>query len=502
MTVSTENLRLVLGLKLRALRLKQGLPLKDVAEKAGMAVSYLSEIEKGKKYPKAEKLLDLSRALEVPFDDLVSLRVDEDLSPLKTFAGSNFLQEFPFELFGVKPEDLFDLVSEDPARAGALVRTFIEISQRYDLQVEHFLFAALRSYQQLHANYFPDLEDTAAAFRRREGLGASEPPSPERLRQLLQRRHGYRVDETSLSGHPELAGLRSVLARPSPPLLLVNPRLLPAQRAFILARELGYLELGLRERPRTSSWLKVESFNQVLNNFKASYFAGALLMDRERVVADLAEIFRAERWNPEFLLRGMQRYRATPEMLFYRLTELVPRFFGLKEIYFLRFGHHEGSDRFSLTKALNLSRVPVPHGVGPEETYCRRWLVLGLLGELAARRRSGDPIAAPIARAQKAAFLSDGVEFFVVAAARPLALAQRADSAVSVGFLINDAFRSTVRFADDPAVPRREVNLTCERCPLPDCAERAGPPALAERERQTARREAALAELLRSLPAS
>ena len=500
MSVSTENLRLILGLKLRSLRLKRGLPLKEIAERAGMAVSYLSEIEKGKKYPKAEKLLDLSRALEVPFDDLVSLRVDEDLSQLKAFAGSNFLQEFPFELFGVKPEDLFDLVSEDPARAGALVRTFVEIGRRYDLQVEHFLFAALRSYQQLHANYFPELEEAAAEFRRREALGDGEPPTPERLAELLVRRHGYRIDDTALGRHPELARLRSVLARPEPPLLLINGRLLPAQRAFLLARELGYLELGLEVRPRTSSWLKVESFEQVLNNFKASYFAGALLIDRERMVADLGRAFRAERWSPDLLLEGMRRYRATPEMLFYRLTELVPRFFGLKEIYFLRFGHRAEGDRFSLTKALNLSRFPVPHGVGPGESYCRRWLVLALLAELAARRRAGDPIAAPIARAQKAAFIDDGVEFFVVAAARPLALAQGSDSAVSVGFLLNDAFRSAVRFADDTAVPRREVNLTCERCALVDCGERADAPALADRERAAARREAALAELLRAFP--
>ena len=291
-----------------------------------------------------------------------------------------------------------------------------------------------------------------------------------------------------------------MLARPEPPLLLLNPRLLPAQKAFVLARELGYLELGLRERPRTSSSFKIESFEQVLNDFKASYFAGAILMDRERMLVDLAEVFRSERWSPELLLDGLRRYRATPEMLFYRLTELVPRFFGLKEIYFLRFGHQEGSDRFSLTKVLNLSRVPVPHGVGPGESYCRRWLVLGLLSELAARRAAGDPISSPIARAQRAAFVAEGVEFFVVAAARPLSLDQRGDSAVSVGFLVNDAFRSTVRFADDPAVPRREVHLACERCALSPCAERAAPPSIVERERAAERLEGVLAEVLRALP--
>jgi len=497
MSVTAENLRFVLGLKLRALRLKRHLSLKNVAESAGLAISYLSEIEKGKKYPKPEKLLDLARALEVPFDDLVSLRVDEDLSQLKAFAGSGFLKEFPFRLFGLEAEDLFELVSGDPARAGALIRTFVEVGQRYDLSVEHFLFAALRSYQQLHANYFPDLEEAAVQCRAEVGFAAGEPPDVAALRAVLARRWGYRFDEESLVRQPELAGLRSVLMRDEPPLLAVNGRLLPAQKAFILAREIGYRFLGLTVRARTSSWLKVESFEQLLNNFKASYFAGALLMDRERMLTDLTDLLGRERWDAETLSRAVARYRATPEMLFYRVTELAPSCLGLKEIFFLRFSHDVAAGRFELTKVLNLSRVPVPHGVGYEEHYCRRWLPLTLLEKLArapATRETGQLAIG----AERHRFLSVDEEFLLVGAARPLALARGVNSSVSLGFLVDDAFRAAVRFADDPALPRREVDLTCERCLLAPaaCAERAAPPTIVRRQQAAARRESALAALL------
>ena len=52
-----SSLRLILGLKLRQFRARRGFGLKDLAERSGLSVSYLSEIETGRKYPKTEKLL-------------------------------------------------------------------------------------------------------------------------------------------------------------------------------------------------------------------------------------------------------------------------------------------------------------------------------------------------------------------------------------------------------------------------------------------------------------
>ena len=101
MTDTSDNLRLILGLKLRNLRLARGEALRDIAERAGLSVSYLSELEQGKKYPKPDKLLRLAEALEVPYDDLVSLKVTAELRPLKDAVSSRVLREFPFELFGL-----------------------------------------------------------------------------------------------------------------------------------------------------------------------------------------------------------------------------------------------------------------------------------------------------------------------------------------------------------------------------------------------------------------
>jgi hypothetical protein len=47
------------------------------------------------------------------------------------------------------------------------------------------------------------------------------------------------------------------------------------QKAFILAKEIAYNYLEITERLYTFSWIKFDNFDQVLNNFYASYFAGA-----------------------------------------------------------------------------------------------------------------------------------------------------------------------------------------------------------------------------------
>jgi transcriptional regulator with XRE-family HTH domain len=524
-----EDLRFILGLKLKSLRHERGTTLSELALRSGLSISYLSEIEKGKKYPKPEKLIEIAHALGVAFEDLVSPQVSAELDPVKAVFSSDFLQGFPFELFGVQPEDLFGLATDHPERAAALIRALLDIGRTYDVQVEQFLLAALRSYQQMNANYFPDLEDAAIRFRAERGWKGNEALEDGALRAVLEKDFGYRVDLDTLPSHPDLAGFRSVYLAGSPPRLLLNGRLMPSQQRFVLGREIGYRYLGLTSRAATSSWIRVESFDQVLNNFSASYFSGALLIDRERLVGDLRALFAGERFRGAAVLESMRRFDATPETFFHRLTELLPKFFGLDELFFLRFSEDAGSGQVRLTKSLNISRVPVPHLVGLHETYCRRWPALELLAGMAseiyrvpaqvpaqapavkraAGKRAGGRTGAPAARAgsrprppliaaQRSQFLDANAEFFAIAVARPLALASGAGSSVEIGLLLNDQFKRTVRFWDDPAVPRVIVNLTCERCRLTEseCAERAAAPTVHRELAVRARKERALEELL------
>jgi hypothetical protein len=500
MKLKGEDLRVILGIKLKQLRQQRRFSLKELAEKTNLSLSYLSEIEKGRKYPKPEKIIELAKALDISFDELVSIKIDEERHPLTGILHSDFIQEFPFDFFGIESREVVDLFTRSPQETGALIRTLLEIARAYDMRVEQFLFAALRSYQKMHRNYFEDLENAAATFLA-EHQWKSEPPiSREQFEPLLRNEYGYLVDETTLDQYAELKSFRSIWINGRPPKLLLNGKLLPSQKAFLLGREIGFCYLKLKERPITSSWLNVESFEHILNNYKASYFAGALFINRDLLKKDLGHFFQRERWDGDGFLSLMRRYEATPEMFLYRLSQLIPKLFDLQEMFYLRFNNEIGSDRFFLTKELNLSRMTVPHGIGLNEHYCRRWLAITLLKELAERQESGERHLTLVA-AQRSRFVESDAEFFAITLARPLALTEGTNSSITLGFLINDAFKKVVRFWDDPAIPRKDVNETCERCGLSDaqCHERVAPAVIYSKQREQKTRGKVLQELLQEM---
>lgn len=492
------SLRLLLGLKLRSFRNERGLGLRDLAELTGLSVSYLSEIETGRKYPKLQKLLTLASSLGVGYEDLVSLRTDERLGPIGELLSSSFFREFPLELFRIEPEAVIQLMTEAPIEAGALLRALSEIARTYDLRVEHFLFAALRAYQQLLHNHFPDIEKAAENFldrhgwRGRRGLAAGE------LQKVLEEEHGYIIEEETLAGHPVLGDLRSVFVAGPPglkgrPHLSINDRLLPAQRAFLFGRELGYLNLGLVQRSSTSTQISVDTFAQVINDFKAAYFSGALLLQRELLGADLRRFFALPRWSAEDFTSILASYETTPETFFYRLSQLLPAQLGLEKLFFARLSHRRGGAGIRLTKMLNMSQLPIPAGVEPQEHYCRRWPGSKLL--LADDPAEVGKLKAAI---QRSYFLDGGGEYLQFSLARPLALAAGTHASVSLGIRLDPELKEKIAFWDDPGIERREVNTTCERCGLRDCLERAAPPTLREEEERQKERAAALRGLFES----
>ena len=75
-----------------------------------------------------------------------------------------------------------------------------------------------------------------------------------------------------------------------PSQLLLNNQLVPSQHVYSLALQIGYSELKIRKRLRTSPHKQFDSFDQVMDNFRASYFAGALMINRNQVKKELKEI--------------------------------------------------------------------------------------------------------------------------------------------------------------------------------------------------------------------
>ena len=477
----TQQQRIVLGLKVRQFRQERDWNFEELSKRTGISVSYLNEIEKGKKYPQPENLKKLADALEISPEFLASPQLTKQYAPIGDLLQSNFLNELPLDLFGIEVQQVVEIIARAPDRVNAFISALLEIARNYSLRDEHFFFAALRAYQELHMNYFGDIEQEAESFVQLHHLPENGGIPAQLLADLLVTEFNYKIDETGLDQYPELKSIRSVF-NPRKRSLLLNSRLNERQRAFQLAKELGFNVLELRERPLTSTLLRVNSFEEALNNYKAAYFAVALLVNRKAFVRDLRSFFQQPAWNPQFFLDLMAKYQASPEVLFQRFNVLSLDF-DLHKVFFLRFIHDLEQDKFDIDKELHLNRRHQPHASGLNEHYCRRWVSITLLRDLQAfQKKSGDHMR-PMSGVQRASFMDSGEEYLCLAVAKPGYPTIDRNVSVTLGILLDDQARQIIRFWNDPAIPKQTVNVTCERCALSQCAERVMPPtALQKRE--------------------
>ncbi|MFN7118933.1 MAG: helix-turn-helix domain-containing protein, partial [Saprospiraceae bacterium] len=485
---------IIFGLKLKQLRQASGRSFAELAEQAGMSVSYLNEIEKGKKYPKEDKIQVLAAVLGTTVEELTSMELDKSLEPVTELLQSNFLNELPLDMFGIELSKVVEIIASAPARVGAFISTLLEISRNYALKEENFYFGALRSYLELHNNYFPDIEQEVDRFVALYQVPLERPLSAEFLKRLLEERFGYKIIENGLDAYSELSNLRALYV-PKTKQLLLNSHLSTTQKIFQYGKELAFAMLDLRERAMTSSLMRANTFEEVLNHSKATYFSVALMIPRERFVQDVWRFFQRENWDGEAFLTIMKQYDATPEMFYHRLTNVLPRFFGLDKLFFLRFAHDPMTDLFEIDKELHLSRRHHPHGNGLLEHYCRRWVAISLLQDLNQMQREGKFVST-IVRAQRSRYIDTEDEYLSITIARPSYPSPNRNVSVTLGLLINKELQEKVQFLNDPSIQIREVNKTCERCPLTDCTERAAPPLVVEKREKLRQIQHRLKELI------
>ncbi len=492
MSLNTDNIRLVFGLKLKQLRLDKGMSLTELAQKSGLSMSYINEIEKGKKYPKSDKIVSLAQAMGVDYDTLVSLKLNKKLEPISALLHSNFLTELPFEIFGISPADLLELLSDAPTKLSAFISTIIEIGRSYNMSVEQFYFAVLRSYQEMHDNYFPEIEEIAEKFLEEHKIPSTKQIDEFYLSNLLTEKYGYTISYFDESDYPDIINIRSVFL-PKTNTLLINKRITSDQRAFTLGRELGFLYMRIKERPYTSSWVEVKSFDSVLNNFNASYFAGAILIRKEQLIDKLEAIFNKPIWNDKQIIELMDYFQATPETLYHRISNVLPKYFGIDGIFFLRFEAESGKKIYHLTKEMHLSKRHNPQET-QKEHYCRRWGALKILDEVSELQVTGK-YKKPLVNVQISNYIDSDNQYFVMSVGRPLNIISNLNISVTMGFELNENLRNKFKFLEDPKIPKKDVNQTCERCSLFDCKDRVAAPVILQRKRQTENMKNALKEM-------
>lgn len=469
-----EYIKLIFGLKLKQIRNDRNLSLFGLSKLTGLSKSYLNEIEKGKKYPKTDKIAILSDKLDVTYDKMVSLKLDKNLAPIGEILQSKILKEIPLELFGIKERNLIDIIANAPAKVNAFISTIIEIAQHYNFSRESFYLASVRSYQEANNNYFADLEQQVIAFAKAYQIDLNKPLTSIELEDILIEEYGYTINQTELKKHDELEGLRSVFISKTKTLLLAST-MDDAQRTFIYAKEIAYNYLNYSERLFTFSWIKFENFDQVLNNFYASYFAGALILPRATISDQLNTLFSKESFNKKNFLQAINYYNASPESFYQRITNILPEDFNIQNLFFLRFTHRAGSNRFHLKKELHLSHQQSPHSNETNEHYCRRWISLNVLKDI---NESNAPHQFDI---QISNYPDDNQSYLVFSSATKDPFKDNHYRSISVGLLINRQVKRKIAFLEDSNIKSIDVGVTCERCAIKDCKVRQVPAKFVEK---------------------
>jgi predicted transcriptional regulator len=398
------------------------------------------------------------------------------------------LKEIPLELFGIKESNLIDIVANAPTKVNAFISTVIKIAQHYNVSRESFYLASVRSFQEANKNYFDDLEQSVLSFAKAYHIDLNERIRSKDLEDILMEEFGYTIESNELSKYEALGNLRSVFVPKTKTLLLTN-EIDEAQRTFIYAKELAFNFLDIKERLYTFPWIKFDTFDQVLNNFYASYFAGALIIPIAKIKAQLDVIFEKGTFDAVLFSEALNSYNASPESFYQRLTNILPKVYTIENLFFLRFTHKADSSEFHLKKELHLSHQHSPRANETDEHYCRRWVSLKLLKTISKSKKAHE------FDMQISNYENDGLSYLELSSATKDPFKENHYRSISIGLLINRQLQRKIHFLEDTKIKTQNVGVTCERCPVEDCEVRQKPAIYLEKKARNKKIERIVEEL-------
>lgn len=491
-------IKLIFGLKLKQLRQESKMSLSGLSSKSNLSVSYLNEIESGKKYPKADKIAVLADALGVTYDKLVSLKLMKNLTPVEELLDSNILEQLPLDHYGIDINKLIGMMSNTSLQLSALISTFIETAKSSEISQNNFSRTALHTFKEFNENYFDEIEKAVDKFRKKYKLNGLPAIEYTQLKPILEKEYNYVIDETSLNNYPVLDEIRALAVTGKTNKLMLNKKLEEHRKSFVAAKELAYNFMGMSDRSYIYSSLRLNTFDHLLNYYKASYFSTALIINRDHLVRDLKEFFNTEKWDRDKFLYLMDKYNATPEMFFQRITNISAKYLGLNKFFFLRFNYEIGSGNYKLSKEVGLNTRKNPGGYQGNEHYCRRWVSISTLNELENIVKKDKNYSGKTAGILHSTFYDSNDQYLCISVAQKSSLLKDTLYSVTIGFQYDGTINQKIKFAENAGIPKMVVNDTCEKCTLRDCKERVAPPVTARKIEKSERLEKTIKKLQES----
>jgi len=447
-----------LGAKVRAIRRRESLSQKKMAERLGISASYLNLIEHNRRPLTAPLLIKLVQQFAV---DLKTFSDDDDARRLADLR--EVLSDPLFEGHEVTINELKEVSVNSPAVSGALLtlyrswRAARESASGLAHDLSDMEAVSTADSSQLpseevhelihrHANHFAELETGADALR----ASCGEEVDYRSMADIAKARHGIQVKVMK-------AGAMSGAVRHYDPhrgLISLSEVLPPRSRNFQLAHQLALLtQADAMDQLIRSDALTTDTSRALARVALANYFAGAVLMP----YGPFLEAARTFRYDVELL---GHRFRTSFEQICHRLTTL--RRPGEEGVPF----HMIRVDvAGNISKRFSASGIRFARFSGA----CPRWNVFNAFqtpGRLSVQMSQ----------------MPDGEAFFCIARTinqnRGGYLAPQAVHAVGMGCRVEHArelvYSDGIDLSNhDTAIP---IGVTCRLCERMDCIQRAVPP--------------------------
>jgi transcriptional regulator with XRE-family HTH domain len=99
--MSINLVNVIFGMKVRQTRTEADLTLTDFAAQCDLSPSYVTDIEKGRKYPRADKIMRMAEVLGKDYDEMVSIKLPPCFYPLSepTKNGGEFRAPVPVDSY-------------------------------------------------------------------------------------------------------------------------------------------------------------------------------------------------------------------------------------------------------------------------------------------------------------------------------------------------------------------------------------------------------------------
>ncbi|MBT3928728.1 MAG: DUF2083 domain-containing protein [Rhodospirillaceae bacterium] len=314
--------KVMVGPRVRRMRLERGLTQKQMAEELGISTSYLNLIERNQRPVTVQLLLKLGQSYDI---DLQRFAVDDEArvaALLKEVFGDPL-----FARSGVTHQDIQDMAAASPVGGEAVFALFRSYRELVDnaLNLAEGLsdtdkpgeVASLRlaseevqDFIQARGNYFPDLEDAAEQLWRDAKL--DKEALYESLRAHLMAAHSIKVRVLPFDVMEDTLRRYDRHGRR----VMLSEILSPEARTYQLAYQIALLDRSeLLNEMVDSAGLDGAETRRLLRIGLANYVAGAVMMPYGR----FHEAVKALRYDIDLLA---QRFGAGYEQVCNRLTSL------------------------------------------------------------------------------------------------------------------------------------------------------------------------------------